>query len=120
MANFSTRLMKAAESKPNEIERRWLLSPLPLSVACEAPNLRSTEMELDQRKAPQRYLGEVLGPLLWWNGTLLIPPLGPMWHLCEEQAVRIGIIVSVEEVRFGEGFFSWRRCLDGEDLPRDL
>ena len=42
--------MKAAKSKPNEIERRWLLSPLPSSVACEAPNLRSTEMELDQRK----------------------------------------------------------------------
>ena len=43
-----------------------------------------------------------------------------MWHLCEEQAVRIGILVGVEEVLFGEGFVSWRRCLDGEDLPRDL
>ena len=43
-----------------------------------------------------------------------------MWHLCEEQALRIGILVGGEEVRFGEGFVSWRRCLDGEDLPRDL
>ena len=67
-------------------------------------------------------LGRPLGTtsLLWWNGTLLIPSLGPMWHLCEEQTVRIGILVGVEEVHFGEGFVSWRRCLDGEDLPRDL
>jgi hypothetical protein len=77
MANFSTRLMKAVKNEPTGRERRrCLLSPLPPYVACETPNLRSTEMELDQRKAP-RYLGDVLGPLLWWNGTFHIPPVGP-------------------------------------------